>query len=55
MKVRGDLSTNVEDNKSFKKSTVSPVENNATALIWYLENRFDVLINRFIILKSTQD
>ena len=43
--VRGDLSTNVEDNKSFKKSTVSPVENNATALIWYLENRFDVLIN----------
>ena len=55
MKVKGDLSTNVEDNKSFKKSTVIPVENIATALIWYLENRFDVLINRFIILKSTQD
>ena len=45
MKVRADLSTNVEDNKSFKKSTVSPIKNNATALIWYLENRIDVLIN----------
>ena len=45
MKVRGDLSTKVEDNKSFKKLTISPVRNNATALIWYLENRFDVLIN----------
>ena len=32
-----------------------PAENNATILIWYLENRFDVLINRFTILNSTQD
>ena len=36
---------------------IRPVENNATALTWYLENRFDALINvsKFIILKSTQD
>ena len=32
-----------------------PVENIATTLIWYVENRFDVLINRFTILNSTQD
>ena len=24
-------------------------------LTWYLQNRFDVLINRFTILKTTQD
>ena len=31
------------------------VENNATTLIWYVENRFDVLINRVTILNSQQD
>ena len=48
IEVRGDLSSNVENKKSF---TSRPSEgNNATTLIWYLENRFDVLVNRFTIL-----
>ena len=27
----------------------------STTLIWYVENRFDAIINRFTILNSTQD
>ena len=51
MEVRGDLSSNVENKKSL---TSRPSEgNNATTLIWYLENRFDVLANRFTIVYKT--
>ena len=30
--------------KFFPPGTVMPEENNATSLIWYLENRFDLLL-----------
>ena len=53
IEVRGDLSSTVENKESF--TSRPSVENNATTLIWYLKNRLDGLINRFTILKSTQD
>ena len=37
------------------ESTVRSAENNVTTLVLYLENRLDSLLNRFTIIKSTQD
>ena len=37
------------------ESIVKSAENNVTALVLYLENRLDSLLNRFTIIKSIHD
>ena len=48
--VRGDLSSNVGNKKSFTSRASVLLK-----IMQHVENRFDVLMNRFIILNSTQD
>ena len=48
------ISNGVKNDKNFTIRT-SCLQKYAIALVWYLENLFDILISRFTLLKSTQD